>query len=179
MITYFSFQPDHFNNNGDQGNLEVLKSLIGDSFVPAESIESASFVLFGDASTAVMDHYKPELEKLRGSVKARFAAGTPTLLVGRSYEFFASEMGLDCGRIERVSEFRVSTEGILGYRNAENDLPDFFQKGGFLGTNFFGPIFAKNPQLTQEICRILGAKVEFGAKRMSFVEEIRRRSIGG
>ncbi|MEL0261711.1 MAG: hypothetical protein VXA38_06315, partial [Aquiluna sp.] len=70
MITYFSFQPEHFNNNGDQGNLEVLKSLIGDSFSPTESIDLANFVMFGDASIAVMQHHAAALEKLRGVVKA-------------------------------------------------------------------------------------------------------------
>ena len=179
MITYFSFQPEHFNNNGDQGNLEVLKSLIGDSFCSTESTELADFVMFGDASIAVMQHHAAALEKLRGAVKARFVAGNPTLLVGRSYEFFASELGLDCGRVERVSEFRLSAEGIFGYRNTDNNLPDFFQKGAFIGTNFFGPLFAKNPDLTEKFCRSLGATVEFGAKRKDFVEEIRRKSIGG
>lgn len=179
VITYFSFHPEHFNNNGDQGNLEVLGSLIGTSFTKTESIESANFALFGDASVAVMEHFAPALEGLREGVQSRFASGSPTLLVGRSYEFFAAEIGLECGRGKRDSEFRVTPEGVFGYRNTDNTLPDFFQEGAFIGTNFFGPLFAKNPAVAETVVEALGAKADFGARRLGFVEEIRKRSIGG
>ena len=84
--------PEHFNNNGDQGNIEVLSTELKAAKVEhaaMDKIEEADFVLFGDASRAAMRHYESELEGYRPLIRDRFSEGLATLLVGSCYEFFA------------------------------------------------------------------------------------------
>ena len=77
--------PEHFNNNGDQGNIEVLSIELKATKVEhavVDKIEKADFVLFGDASRAAMGHYESELEGYRPQIRERFSEGLATLLVG-------------------------------------------------------------------------------------------------
>ena len=55
--------PEHFNNNGDQGNIEALSLELKAAKVEhaaIDKIEEADFVLFGDAGRAAMSHYAHE-----------------------------------------------------------------------------------------------------------------------
>ena len=181
MSSYFSFEPQHFNNNGDQGNLLVLSkqlALSGQSFTETEEIRDADFVLVGDASIAAMRHYAGRLELLRPFIKDRFAQGAPTLIVGSSYEFFASDLGLTSKPYLRRSEF-VDQDGIFGYMNVDHNLPPFVANGAFMATSLFGPILAKNPELLEQMTISLGATFQIENIEREWVAEIRRRSIGG
>jgi len=91
MITYFTFEPEYFNNNGDQGNIEVLLHFLkrsGHKVKRVDSPKDADFVLIGDGSLAVVEHFAKKLGALRNEIKKRFDAGKPTLVVGSSFEFF-------------------------------------------------------------------------------------------
>ncbi|MEK9536299.1 MAG: hypothetical protein VWZ99_04045, partial [Aquiluna sp.] len=159
MITVFTFHPEHFNNNGDQGNLLVLEveaEAAGAQLVPTTDPESADFVLFGDASRAAMRHYGEELDSLVPALVARYERGDPTLVVGSCYERFAVDLGIESKSMTRRSEF-VSQDGFFGYRNTNLDLPIVTRNGNFVATSLFGPFLAKNPEFLGQLLEDLGA----------------------
>lgn len=179
MIKLYTFHPEHFNNNGDQGNIEVLAAELTGALVKFEFIESvaeADFVLIGDASRAAMRHYTGELEDLRPAMRERFQSGRPTLVVGSSYEFFASECGLISRQVPRRSEFFDGD--YFGYRNTDRDLPAVTRNGEFIATSLYGPFLAKNPRTLIEMLAALGVQVELSAERLTWIERIREVSAG-
>ena len=181
MIRVFNFEPKFFNNNGDQGSIEVLTVLLqrqGAAIQFVDSLDDADFALFGDASIATMEHFRDRLAKFSSSLLDRHAAGAPTLLVGSCYEHFAQQLGLPLRPMERQSDFEESA-GVFGYRNSVLDLPSFYENGLFWGTQLFGPLLAKNPQLTARLMSHFGYEAAYTAQELSWVDEIRRRAIGG
>ena len=175
MIRVFSFQPEYFNNNGDQGNLEVLRALLrrqGSDYKFTAKLQDADFALLGDASIAAMEHFDAELRELQEQLVARLDAGAPTLLVGSSYEFFAPMLGLTSSLMPRRSEF-VSSNGIFGYRNSDRDLTVFHRHGLFWGTQLFGPILAKNPNLTAELLGAFGYELSFSESELNWISQLR------
>ena len=176
MIKVFSFRPEFFNNNGDQGNLEALSHFTRAELVSAE-IEKADVVLFGDASRAAMREFENEMQSHVGVIEARLASGAPTLLIGSSFEYFASRVKgmptLSYG--ERASEFRtVEAVGLRlrGYRNTELVSPDVFVSGNFVGTTLFGPVLAKNPTLLERFAKALGLEVQMSAEQRFWIEQL-------
>lgn len=179
MIKVYTFHPEHFNNNGDQGNIEVLAAELTAALVEFEFVQSmteADFVLIGDASRAAMRHYTEELEDLRPAIRERFQSGRPTLVVGSSYEFFASEFGLISRQVPRRSEFFDGD--YFGYRNTDMDLPAVTRKGEFIATSLYGPFLAKNPRSLTEILAALGVQVKLSGERLTWIERIREVSAG-
>ena len=179
MIKIFSFEPMYFDNNGDQGNVEILLHQLnqqGMKFKNVASAEKADFVLIGDASNAVMDKYAKELAKLRKTIAQRFAQGQPTLLVGSAYEFFAGEMGLSSNVVKRESKFVTTAEGYFGYRNSDKDLPVCLVNGSFIATSLFGPVLAKNPLLLEIVLNAVGAELKLSAQALEWIEIIRSRN---
>jgi CobQ-like glutamine amidotransferase family enzyme len=190
VITLSTFRPEYFNNNGDQGNIEVLERQLSWRGVPVATtsvgFESADFLLIGDASRAAMRHFESELLALGPLLQGRLAQGLPTLLVGSAFEFFSRKVqGLPAlESIERVSEFRsaraAQIEGF-GYRNSDSDR-DLFVSGGFIGTTLFGPILAKSPEALSLILESLGVKQELPEQISSeldlLVTQARRTNAG-
>ncbi|NCV36070.1 MAG: hypothetical protein EBW31_04555 [Actinobacteria bacterium] len=179
MISLFSFMPEHFSNNGDQGNIEVLSTELNAARVEHEvvdKIEEADFVLFGDASRAAMRHYESELKGYRSLIRERFSEGLATLLVGSSYEFFAKDLGLELRQVARKSEF-VNGD-YFGYRNTEYDLEPVTRNGLFVATSLYGPFLAKNPSYLSELLIGLGANPELQPERLMWIEKIREVSGG-
>ena len=176
MTSVFSFRPEYFNNNGDQGNIEALEHFSQSKFDPTE-IQKADFVLIGDASRAAMREFEGELDQLTNPLQSRFEAGLPTLLVGSSYEFFCSRIRglpeLEFGA--RVSEFReISTSEfkVRGYRNSEILGNDFFMKGLFIGTSIYGPVLAKNIELVNAIAKGLGIELEISDEQRGWISRL-------
>jgi CobQ-like glutamine amidotransferase family enzyme len=180
---YFSFHSEYFDNNGDQGNLSVLKYFLAEqavSFDEAGELSSADFVLIGDASRAAIREYGKELLDLAPALQARHDAGLPTLLVGSSYEFLASQVTwLDTPRRGSVvSEFRsvVTDEAgpVVGYRNSSIVDIDFVRNGDFIATTLFGPLLAKNPNLLdQMLVACGGSPADWQPQMRNWVEAIR------
>lgn len=176
MINVFSFHPEYFNNNGDQGNLEALSHFTRCDLNP-ESIDKADFVLFGDASRAAMRHFDAELDSLMPALQRRIDAGEPTLLVGSCFEFFSEGLhGLPRPvHGERVSEFRSATsDGITakGYRNSTIVSGDLFIKGSFIGTTLFGPVLAKNIALLERVANSMNLQIEISQAEREWIEKI-------
>ena len=179
MISLFSFMPEHFSNNGDQGNIEVLSTELNAARVEhaaIDKIEKADFVMFGDASRAAMRHYESELEGYRPLIRERFSKGLATLLVGSTYEFFAKDLGLELRQVARKSEF-VNGD-YFGYRNTEYDLEPVTRNGLFVATSLYGPFLAKNPSYLSELLIGLGANPELQPERLMWIEKIREVSGG-
>ncbi len=118
--------------------------------------------MVGDSSIAVHEHFEKELLELVPELKLRLTAGKPTLLVGRSWEFFAPLLGIQVTSGERTSKFfelRVAEHEVIGYHNSTLVEPKFYISGAFIGTTLFGPLLAKNPSVLKLIGSALG--VEF------------------
>jgi hypothetical protein len=166
MIKLASFRPEFFDNNGDQGNIEVLKAqlaAVGAAFEVSDDCLGADFLLIGDSSIAVHEHFEAELTALLPELKMRLVAGKPTLLVGRSWEYLAPLLDLPLTQGERVSKFvqlRVLDLEVFGYHNSTVVEPRFFSSGAFIGTTLFGPLLAKNPTVLKLIGTALGVEFE-------------------
>lgn len=166
MIKLASYRPEFFNNNGDQGNLEVLAAhlkAVGASFEISDDLVGSDFLLIGDSSIAAHDHFESELSALLSELRVRLLAGKPTLLVGRSWEYFSPMLGVELSHGERASKFfevKVSEHDVLGYHNSTVVEPKFFISGAFLGTTLFGPLLAKNPSVLKLIGLSLGVNFE-------------------
>lgn len=166
MITLASYRPEFFNNNGDQGNLEVLAAhlkAVGAPFEISDELVGSDFLLIGDSSIAAHDHFESELRALLSELRVRLLAGKPTLLVGRSWEYFAPLLGIELTHGERASKFfdvKVTDHDVMGYHNSTVIEPKFFISGAFMGTTLFGPLLAKNPSVLKLIGLALGVKFE-------------------
>ena len=192
MISLSSFEPDLFNRNADQGNLQVLRKQLqwrGVEFEEQREFNiEADFVLIGDAFNAVTKHYQGQLLELVPMLEKRLELGRPTLLVGSSYEFFLGAVhGLPTAtRGERRSEFRKVSYGDLsafGYRNTDLNGQDLFVRGAFIGTTLFGPVLAKSPDLLNTILDGLGVEAKLDEsmqKRLDdYLAEVIRTSSAG
>jgi len=166
MIKLSSFKPEFFDNNGDQGNIAVLAAQLSELKVDYEISRDdldSDFFLVGDCSIAVLTHFEAELSGLLPALKIRLMAGKPTLLVGRSYEYFAPLLGIELKHGERESRFvslRVQEQEVFGYHNSTVVEPRLQISGSFIGTTLFGPLFAKNPLLLKMISGSLGAELK-------------------
>jgi len=166
VIRISSFRPDFFNNNGDQGNISVLSSqfeALGVPFEITQEYVGSDFLLVGDSSIAAHSHFEAELLELLPEIKMRHHAGKPTLLVGRSFEFFAPHLGVELKTGERESKFvklRVQEHEVFGYHNSTVLEPRLLISGAFIGTTLFGPLLAKNPTLLKLIANSLGVELK-------------------
>lgn len=183
MTSVFSYRPEYFNFNGDQGNLEVLKYATG-ADLTFTSDPMADLLLVGDASRAALREFENELLELVPIIEKRLQNGDPTLLVGSSYEFFAkrSELLPDLVNGKRFSGFVKLTHEdfeVVGYRNSEVVGSELFVKGGFIGTLMFGPILAKNPDLLKLLAREMQLEIRLGNSYWDLVSEVRRNLTFG
>ncbi len=179
MITIASFKPEYFDNNGDQGNITALIAQLNSVAAPFERTDvcvGADFLMVGDSSIAAHEHFEKDLLELLPELKLRLKAGKPTLLVGRSWEFFAPLLGTRVTNEERISKFfelRVAEHEVIGYHNSTLLEPKFFISGAFIGTTLFGPLLAKNPSVLKLIGTSLG--VDFDGEFFRESERLARQ----
>lgn len=165
MISIYSYRPELFNNNGDQGSIEVLIAALteaGVSYSLSEAVD-ADFVLIGDCSIAVLEKYRKEILALAPQLRTRLEKGKPTLIVGRAYELLAPELGISTQTGERESKFcleSVGQEEFFGYHNSIVTSPKVFKQGTFIGTTLFGPFLAKNANALVELLSIWGVSAD-------------------
>lgn len=165
MITLASFEPAMFNNNGDQGNLTALQAqlaAVDAQFSLVSDLENCDFLLIGDSSIAVHEHYRPQLDGLLPTLKLRLLAGKATLIVGRSFEYLAPKLGINLLHAERESKFvklKVAEHEVFGYHNSTVVEPKFYLAGAFVGTTLFGPVIPKNPSLMAMLAKALGVEL--------------------
>jgi CobQ-like glutamine amidotransferase family enzyme len=185
-----TFMPKYFDNNGDQGNIEVLAKQLewrGVQYsVTSTELQDSDFLLVGDGSRAVMREFKSELAAITDLVSERLRTGKATLLVGSAHEFFCSRSpGLpELKKTPRVSEHREVTFGdlsVFGYRNNEIDL-DFFIEQAFISTSLFGPILAKNGNLLNIVLNSMGVTSElpavFQSRLAPVLQGVRSKALG-
>jgi CobQ-like glutamine amidotransferase family enzyme len=190
MIKLATFMPNYFNNNGDQGNIEVLTKQLewrGVQYsVTSAEIQDSDFLLVGDGSRAVMREFKSELAAITELVAERLRTGKATLLVGSAHEFFCSKLpGLpELKYAPRVSEHREVGSGdlrVFGYRNNEIDV-DFFMEQAFISTSLFGPILGKNEKLLNIVLTSMGVTAEIPAVYQSrlvpVLQGVRSKALG-
>lgn len=176
MIKVFSFRPEFFNNNGDQGNLEALSYFTRQplSFV---ELDEADLVLIGDGSRAAIREFETELLEMLPQLRERFSKGLPTLIVGSAYEFFLERLPLveKPSYDHRVSEFREVTADsirVKGYRNSELVADDIVISGAFIGTTLFGPVLAKNPALLERVAKTLNLEVQISPEEREWISRL-------
>jgi CobQ-like glutamine amidotransferase family enzyme len=182
MIKLATFMPEYFNNNGDQGNIEVLKKQLewrGVEFsVTSSDLDESDFLLLGDGSRAVMREFESDLSALTALLQERLDAGKATLIVGSSHEYFCSKLpGLpDLKTVSRVSEFREVTSGsqkAFGYRNTDKDI-DLFVDRAFISTSLFGPVLAKNQNLLNLVLSSMGVNDALSNDHQARLDEVLR-----
>lgn len=191
MIKLATFMPEYFNNNGDQGNIEVLVKQLEwrgiDYSVTSTDLSEADFLLVGDGSRAVMREFESDLSGLEDLVASRLREGKATLLVGSSHEHFCSKLQElpDLKTLSRVSEFREVASGIhkaFGYRNTDKDV-DLFIKGAFISTSFYGPLLAKNQNLLDLVLSSMGVSGNLPSELQSsldaVLQAIRSQALAG
>jgi CobQ-like glutamine amidotransferase family enzyme len=191
MIKLATFMPEYFNNNGDQGNIEVLAKQLQwrglQHTVSSTDLAESDFLLVGDGSRAVMREFENDLNAISGLLEERLRAGKATLLVGSSHEYFCTKLpGLPkLNTLLRVSEFREVTAGslkVFGYRNSDKDI-DLYIERAFISTSLFGPVLAKNQNLLDIVLSAIGVEGELPSElqtRMDTVlQAIRSQALGG
>ncbi|MFM1783955.1 MAG: hypothetical protein RLZZ579_232, partial [Actinomycetota bacterium] len=141
--------------------------------------QNADFLLIGDASRAALRFYQPGLEALVSILIERLNNERPTLIVGSSYEFLSSRIGLNASvETTRVSDFvsiRVNNSDVVGYLNSSSNLPGLEIRGGFIATKLYGPLLAFNPDLLADILHRLGAEPAYPEGMLKSVESYRAR----
>lgn len=178
MTSVFSFQPEFFNQNGDQANIEVLE-YAGSAKFDRIGSSAADLVIIGDASKAAMRQFEGALLDLVPVIAARFEAGSPTLIIGSSFEFFASKImempTLTYGpRHSAFVEVQNQDHKVVGYQNTELQSPKFVLRGAFIGTVLFGPLLAKNPSVLKLLGNKLGMDVQLDQGYVDLVDQVRR-----
>jgi CobQ-like glutamine amidotransferase family enzyme len=180
MIKLATFMPEYFNNNGDQGNIEVLAKQLEwrgvQHSVTSTDFADSDFLLVGDGSRAVMREFESELASITDLLQERLSTGRPTLLVGSSHEFFCSRLpGLpDLKTLSRISEFREVTFGsqtAFGYRNTDKDI-DLFTEKAFISTTLFGPLLAKNQNLLDLVLSAMGVSAHLPEAHQSMLNKV-------
>jgi CobQ-like glutamine amidotransferase family enzyme len=68
-------------------------------------------------------------------------------------------------------------DAVIGYKNSELFGAEVFISGAFVGTQLYGPILAKNPDLLELILRGLGAEAVFEESDLGLIAEVRSRTI--
>jgi CobQ-like glutamine amidotransferase family enzyme len=190
MIKLATFMPTYFNNNGDQGNIEVLTKQLewrGVQYsVTSTELQDSDFLLVGDGSRAVMREFESELAAITELLAVRQRSGKATLLVGSAHEFFCSRLpGLpELQEAPRVSEHREVGSGdlrVFGYRNNEIDN-DLFIEQAFISTSLFGPILAKNENLLNIVLTSMGVTSElpavFQSRLVPVLQGVRSKALG-
>lgn len=165
MIRLAAFRGAAFNQNGDLGNLRVFARALTGANVGVsinldatgrEELVRADFLVIGDASLAQQRTHADEFQGLPGLIQERRANGKATLLAGSSFEQLASPIfGLQATtRSERVSAFAscdIGGKKYWGYVNTTVHLPLLVVDGLTLGTQLFGPLLARNPNLIRQL----------------------------
>jgi CobQ-like glutamine amidotransferase family enzyme len=190
MIKLATFMPKYFNNNGDQGNIEVLGKQLewrGVQYsVTSTELQDSDFLLVGDGSRAVMREFDSELAAITELLADRLSTGRATLLVGSAHEFFCSRLSKlpELRKLPRVSEHREVSSGdlsVFGYRNNEIDV-DFFIEQAFISTSLFGPLLAKNQNLLDVVLTSIGVTSELPAVYQSrlgpVLQGVRSKALG-
>lgn len=183
-LQFVTFQPEHFNNNGDQGNIELLEFLAHSAGIPIHhsgpsQISEADFVLIGDASRAAMRFYEPGLMAILEGLKLRLTSGRPTLLIGSAYEFFAPKLGIgEPNLVPRISDYvaiEFDGEKVFGYQNSDTDLPALYASGLFVATKLFGPVLGYNPALLTRFANALGVAADLPTEMKVEIAAIRAK----
>jgi CobQ-like glutamine amidotransferase family enzyme len=190
MIKLATFMPTYFNNNGDQGNIEVLTKQLqwrGVQYsVTSAELQDSDFLLVGDGSRAVMREFDSELAAITELLAERQGTGKATLLVGSAHEFFCSKLpGLPELKITpRVSQHREVSSGdfrVFGYKNNEIDN-DFFIEQAFISTSLFGPILAKNDNLLNIVLNSMGVTsvlpAVYQSRLVPVLQGVRSKALG-
>lgn len=167
MIRLGVLFPEHLNLNGDYGNIEVISrqlewrgmaSEIVAVGTPSELASGLDFLLIGHGSSAAWESIDEEFRGLLAPLKALLAGGLPGMSVSSGFEQMVRGSvfeGLTANSVSsRTSKFVVQqdVEGeVLGYLNADVDLPIIHRESNFIGTMLHGPILAKNPALLEEV----------------------------
>ena len=191
MIKLATFMPEYFNNNGDQGNIEVLAKQLEwrgiQHSVTSTEFADSDFLLVGDGSRAVMREFEADLAAITNLLQERLINGKATLLVGSSHEYFCSKLsGLPKLRtLSRVSEFREVTSGsqnAFGYRNSDKDI-DLFVVKAFISTTLYGPLLAKNQNLLDLVLSSMGVTAQLPGELQSkldpILQAIRSQALAG
>lgn len=180
-----AFHHERLDLNGDLGNLLVLSHRLNAYGFDCEVVEltgqnferelgvGLDFAFLGHGSKAAWLAIKNEDVDFESAVLATIDRGVDMLAVASGFEMLV-EFGalvIAAQLIERRSEF-VSYEWnnfeLLGYLNADKNLPAFYAYKNIYATMLHGPVLAKNPELAdfmiEGILKKRGASIHKGER---------------
>lgn len=161
MIRIGSLFPGHLNLNGDVANVDILSfylKLAGyeHEIVKIESLVDAhfDFVVIGHGSRAAWRNLPPAQE-IAKFIKRLSTQGGTCLLIGSAVTELSEQLGFS--KVEKLrdreSVFVAENQGeheLIGYRNTEFDISNFFESGNIWISALHGPILAKNPWIVEK-----------------------------
>lgn len=173
MIRLGAFFGSEFNQNGDLGNVHALNRALSahnsvemfPNLQKTSELVEVDFLVVGDASLAHQRARRVELDSLADSIAIRNQLAKWTLVVGSSYRALANRVFAQDpeARTSRISGFYstlVSGDRYWGYINTDQRLPAVLISGSIIGTDFFGPFLARNPDAIEMICARNGWKYD-------------------
>jgi len=158
QILIGTFYPEDLNLNGDQANLLILSKRLQWRGVSSEIVSvtgssdlTAFDVLFlGHGSIAAWKSITSEDPKLMTNLVSYLRTGKMVIAIASGYLKILEALGEGYGVGEHRSEF-VEVDGVVGYVNSSAEVPLLQQTNGSLFTMLHGPLFAKNPELVDEL----------------------------
>jgi CobQ-like glutamine amidotransferase family enzyme len=158
VIRLGTFYPEDLNLNGDQANLLVLKKRlewrgVDSEIVPvtgSSELQSVDALLLGHGSVAAWNSLLAADAKLVESAVDFMKSGKPLIAIASGYLKVLDALGEKYSIGEHVSEF-VDVEGVVGYVNSPAKPNLLEWRDASLLTMLHGPVFAKNPDLADQL----------------------------
>lgn len=161
MIRIGSLFPRHLNLNGDMANVEILSFYLKLSGLEHEIVKIESlvdtdfhFVVIGHGSRAAWRNLPPATDIAKFITKLNLQGAT-CLLIGSAVTELSEQLGFS--KVEKLSErdsvFVAEIHGeheLIGYRNTEYAIPNFYESGNIWLSALHGPLLAKNPWIVEK-----------------------------
>ncbi|MEY4434729.1 MAG: hypothetical protein RIR16_769 [Actinomycetota bacterium] len=161
MIRIGSLFPGHLNLNGDMANADILSYYLKLAGLEHEiaKIESLvdtdfDFVVIGHGSSAAWRNLPPARDIAKFITQLN-QQGATCLLIGSAVTKLSEPLGFS--KVEKLSD-RESVfvaenheqHELIGYRNTEYAIPNFYESGNIWLSALHGPLLAKNPWLVEK-----------------------------
>jgi CobQ-like glutamine amidotransferase family enzyme len=185
VISLGAISPTHLNLNGDLGNLLVLKKRLEwrnvetsiEHLNGSEDLNDFDFILVGHGSNAAWKQLLDSRSDLLGKLVAYVESEGALLAVASAADRLQPLLtGVEVTFGDRVSEF-LDVDGVVGYKNSGSNAENLSWYKNALLTQLHGPVFAKNPELADQIISSNGwADISLRSQELDAVDELAAQS---
>jgi len=179
-VSFGTFYPDDLNLNGDQANLLVLTKRLEWRGVSSELVSvtgksdltKIDFLFIGHGSAAAWESLLKKDKALFSAAIAFMNSGKPLMAVSSGYLELLNALGEGNQQGEHRSEF-IEIDGVVGYLNSPTQVPMLVRRGASILTMLHGPVFAKNPDLVDELISSQGwADIDLRSEELDRVDAL-------